>query len=60
MAKTPKDSPPEVGDRIGMRGRPGKGVVATILMRPGWVETIWDDGIDHPRICHINELRKIE
>lgn len=58
--KTPKDSPSEAGDRIEMRGRPGKGIIATILARPGWVETIWDDGAENPRICHVNELKKID
>ena len=60
MGKTPKDSPEKVGDRIEMRGRPGKGVVGALLNRVGWMETIWDDGSDNPMICHQNELRKIE
>lgn len=60
MVKTPKDVPTEVGDRIMMRGRPGKGVVATFLCRVGWVETLWDDGSENPKICHLNELRKID
>jgi len=60
MAKTPKDVPTEVGDRIMMRGRPGKGVVASLLARSGWMETVWDDGSDNPMICHQNELRKID
>jgi hypothetical protein len=60
MAKTPKDSPTKIGDRIIMRGRPGKGVVASMLCRPGWVETIWDDGAENPKICHVNELQKID
>ena len=58
--KTPKDSPTKVGDRIMMRGRPGKGAIFTLLARPGWVETVWDDGSDNPMICHINELTKID
>lgn len=60
MSKTPKDSPTKAGDRIVMRGRPGKGVVYTLLARPGWMETVWDDGSDHPKICHQNELQKID
>ena len=57
--KTPKDIPAKVGDRIMMKGRPGKGVVATILNRRGLVETLWDDGAENPKICHVNELQKI-
>ena len=60
MARVPKDSPDKVGDRIEMRGQPGKGVVASILNQRGWMETVWDDGRENPKICHQNELRKIE
>ena len=60
MAKTPKDSPTKAGDRIEMRGRPGKGVVGAVLCRAGWMETLWDDGSNHPMICHQHELRKID
>lgn len=57
MSKIPKDSPTKVGQVIKMRGRPGKGIVATLLCRKGWMETIWDDGSENPKICHQNELQ---
>lgn len=61
MSKTPKDAPEgKTGERIMMRGRPGKGVIGATLYRPGWVEVLWDDGSDNPRICHINELIKLD
>lgn len=60
MAKTPEDSPTKVGDRVQRRGRLGSGVVATLLARPGWMEIVWDDGSEHPKICHQNELFKVE
>lgn len=58
--KIPKDSPTKVGDRVIKRGRPGIGVVRSLLSHPGWMETIWEDGSDNPTICHQSELQRIE
>lgn len=55
MAKRPKDSPTEVGQRVILRGRGSLGSVERID-DGGWVWVTWDVPKSGPSICHVNEL----
>lgn len=54
MAKRPKDSPTEAGQRVLWRGRNKFGTIDKIS--EDWVWMKWDDPEDGPSICHANEL----
>jgi hypothetical protein len=55
MAKRPKDSPTEKGQRVIWRGRDKSGTIDKI--DEDWVWVIWDQPEDGPRICHVFELK---
>ena len=55
MAKAPKDSPTEVGQRIIWRNRNNKGVIKMINGDWAWVR--WDQRGGGPEICHLYELK---
>jgi hypothetical protein len=54
VAKRPKDSPTEKGQRVLWRGRAKAGVVKQI--DGDWVWVSWDEPEDGPMICHAHEL----
>ena len=56
MAKRPKDSPTEEGQRVILRGRGHLGTITKIDDRD-WVWVDWDEPKTGAKICHANELQ---
>ena len=48
---------PEVGGRVQLRGRPGRGVLRRVNERWCWVD--WDADAPGPTIVHLDELQLV-
>lgn len=59
MAKRPKDSPTDIGQRVILRGRGAVGEIYKID-EGGWVWVKWEDPkAGGAKICHVNELARV-
>lgn len=60
MTKRPLNTPDSVGDRVRLRGRNCVGEVVSFDPEKSWASIRWDNGGSGPKICHRNELEKVE